>query len=249
MTSTHESSSIDKSAEESRQQTPVSTKRWKLYQFEQSPFCDKIRRVLNYKGVQYDIEEVGLMSNLKKIHPQGKVPVLEIEDGTRIADSTDIALFIEKRYPEPPLYPRNARDKALAHIVEDWADESLFFYEMRLRFVLGKNKEKWIPELTKNSNALVKMSLPLVLPSVFSGILDKQGLGRKNDEEFLANVEKQIVAANDLLEDRKWFIGDHMTVADIAVFVQLQCFAGAPEALTIMERYPNLMNWMHRVNG
>jgi len=41
--------------------------------------------------------------------------------------------------------------------------------------VFGKNGEKWIPEMTKNSNALVKMSLSMVLPSVMNGILDKQG--------------------------------------------------------------------------
>jgi len=43
-------------------------------------------------------------------------------------------------------------------------------------------------------------------------------------------------------------IADHLTVADIAVFVQLNCFAGAPESLAIMERHPDLMNWMKRVD-
>jgi hypothetical protein len=67
-------------------------KDWKLYQFYESPFCNKIRRVLAYKGLlsRVEIVEVVMSSSLKSIHLQGKLPVLEFEDGTKVCDSTDV---------------------------------------------------------------------------------------------------------------------------------------------------------------
>ena len=54
-----------------------------LYQFEISPFCDKIRRVLNVKRVPYTTREVGLLEaqmGFRKVNPVGKVPAIVDEN-------------------------------------------------------------------------------------------------------------------------------------------------------------------------
>jgi glutathione S-transferase len=77
-----------------------------LHQFEISPFCDKIRRVLNVKRIPYQTREVGLLESqmgYRKLNPIGKVPTIVDDDGTVVADSTDIAYYLEERHPAPPL--------------------------------------------------------------------------------------------------------------------------------------------------
>ena len=46
-------------------------------------------------------------------------------DGRCIQDSTDLAVYLEEKYPEPSIYPGNPSDKGLCMILEDWADEDL----------------------------------------------------------------------------------------------------------------------------
>ena len=120
-----------------------------LYQFEISPFCDKIRRVLHWKGQPYQVREIPLaqtFTRLRKINPVGKLPCIEHE-GRLIADSTDIAHYLEERFPQPPLVPSDPLERGLCHMLEDWADESLYFYEMRLRFTFPHNARRWLPAL------------------------------------------------------------------------------------------------------
>jgi hypothetical protein len=54
-----------------------------LYQFEVSPFCDKIRRVLHWKKQPYEVHEVSLwqaLTQLRRLNPAGKLPCL-VHDG------------------------------------------------------------------------------------------------------------------------------------------------------------------------
>ena len=92
----------------------------KLYQYEISPFSDKVRRVLKLKGIDYSIVEVlpSKASKLKHISASGKFPAMQWDD-TLIVDSTDIIAFVEQQVPEPALIPTDLKARALAHILED----------------------------------------------------------------------------------------------------------------------------------
>src|SRR3954467_8674891 len=173
-----------------------------LYQFEISPFCDKIRRVLNVKRVPYQTREVGLLEaqlGFKKVNPAGKVPALVTDDGRTVCDSTDIAYWTEEHHPEPPLVPRDARERALMHVLEDWADESLYFYEVRLRFGLAHNRERTLAKLLAGENAAVKLVAPLPAPRAINGQTRAQGIGRKSDAQVLTELGRHLDAIAALL--------------------------------------------------
>ena len=118
-----------------------------LHQFQVSPFCDKVRRILHWKGLEYRIREVPLVraQAIRRINPTGKLPCLE-HDGTFVADSTDIAYYLEERFPEPPILPEDPAERALCHVLDDWADESLYFYEMFLRDAVSFTADHPDPE-------------------------------------------------------------------------------------------------------
>jgi glutathione S-transferase len=66
-----------------------------LYQFEVSPFCDKVRRILHWKKQPYAVREVPMkaaFTAIKKVNPIGKLPCLE-HDALSLADLSVFAEF------------------------------------------------------------------------------------------------------------------------------------------------------------
>jgi len=219
-----------------------------LHQFQISPFCDKVRRILHWKRLDYRIQEVPLARALavRKINPIGKLPCLE-HDGTFVADSTDIAYYLEEKFPEPPLLPKDPVLRALCHVLDDWADESLYFYEMRLRFTLPHNARRWIPELVHADPGILKVLAPRIIPGMMRRLTRKQGVGRKSVQQVLEDVERQVDALAGLLADRHWLVADALSVGDLSVYAQIHCIRGTEEGARIIEGRPTVVAWMERV--
>ncbi|MEN3342923.1 MAG: glutathione S-transferase [Actinomycetota bacterium] len=89
-----------------------------LYDAARCPYCARARIVLAEKGVEYETIEVDLTDRPGWIYEKnatGRVPVLE-EDGWLLPESAVIMEYLEERYPEPPLLPADAADRALARL-------------------------------------------------------------------------------------------------------------------------------------
>src|SRR5918994_4207201 len=93
----------------------------KLYTFFRSSASYRVRIALHLKGLSYEQAPVHLRRGggeqltpaYTKINPQALVPALE--DGGRIfTQSLAIIEYLDERYPEPPLLPSDAADRAIA---------------------------------------------------------------------------------------------------------------------------------------
>jgi glutathione S-transferase len=102
----------------------------RLYQFADSPFCTKVRKILDYKGIDYDLVEVDYLdrSALFEVSGQSMVPVLTLEDGVTIVDSDRIAERLETDYPDPAIFPSGWRGihLALARYFDTELEDALF---------------------------------------------------------------------------------------------------------------------------
>jgi glutathione S-transferase len=70
----------------------------KLYNLDLSPFAARCRIQIHAKGLEIPSEEPpgGLSSDeYKKINPTGKVPELELDDGTVLSESAVICEYLE----------------------------------------------------------------------------------------------------------------------------------------------------------
>jgi glutathione S-transferase len=220
-----------------------------LHQMEESPFCDKIRRALNWKRIPYGVHEVPLLeaiTTFKKVNPIGKVPALEIE-GRVVADSTDIAYFLEERWPERPLIPREPAERALCHVFEDWADESLYFYEMRLRFTFERNRDRWTRVLLAHDAALMRMMGPALVARVLRKQCYAQGVGRRPEDMVLRDVRRHVDALDAWLAGKTWLVGHALSLADITVYAMFRCIDCAEEGHAILAERPAVIQWMARV--
>tara|TARA_Y100000310_G_scaffold345863_1_gene471775 strand:+ start:40143 stop:40376 length:234 start_codon:yes stop_codon:yes gene_type:complete len=74
-----------------------------LYQFEACPFCEKVRNVLDAKGIEYEKVEVPrdredpIRKELLEKSGVATVPVIDI-DGKMMGESGDIVAYIEENY-------------------------------------------------------------------------------------------------------------------------------------------------------
>jgi glutathione S-transferase len=90
-----------------------------------SNYNEKARWALDYKGVRYRLRGAPL-----GMHPLyawrlggGRTfPLLQL-DGEAIGDSTRIIAELERRHPDPPLYPDDPAERARALELEDFFDE------------------------------------------------------------------------------------------------------------------------------
>jgi glutathione S-transferase len=89
-----------------------------LYDADRCPYCARVRIVLAEKSVPYETVVVDLGDRpawLYEKNAVGKVPVLE-EDGLCVPESPVIMELLEERFPEPPLYPVDPAQRALARL-------------------------------------------------------------------------------------------------------------------------------------
>jgi maleylacetoacetate isomerase len=91
-----------------------------LYEYWRSSAAYRVRIALNLKGIDYESRQIDLREDEQKsagyrsINPQGLVPMLEI-DGHRLTQSVAIINYLDLRYPNPPLLPVLAAERA--HVV------------------------------------------------------------------------------------------------------------------------------------
>ncbi|KAM7267311.1 hypothetical protein ACFE04_009477 [Oxalis oulophora] len=70
------------------------------------PFCQKVLLTLEEKKVPYELKLVDLTNKPQwflNISPEGKVPVIKLEEDKWVPDSDVIVQILEEKYPEPPL--------------------------------------------------------------------------------------------------------------------------------------------------
>ena len=92
-----------------------------------SPFVRKVRVALAEKGIAYEHDPIvpfGQPPEYLKISPLGKIPAL-LDDGKPLSDSSIIVAYLERKHPEPALYPSDPYEFARALWFEEYGDSAL----------------------------------------------------------------------------------------------------------------------------
>ncbi len=99
----------------------------KLHGVQLSPFVRKALLALEHKGIEYESVSVfpgAEDPDFRAISPLGKVPVLEHDDFS-IPDTSVICRYLDRLFPENPIYPEDPRLEATACWLEEYADSKL----------------------------------------------------------------------------------------------------------------------------
>ncbi|XP_076956663.1 glutathione S-transferase zeta class-like [Bidens hawaiensis] len=94
------------------------TNKLQLYSFHMSSCSFRVRIALNLKGLDYEYKPVHLLKGEQKspeflkLNPIGYVPAL-VDGDIVIADSFAIIMYLEEKYPQHPLLPRDLEKRAI----------------------------------------------------------------------------------------------------------------------------------------
>jgi glutathione S-transferase len=195
-----------------------------FYDWPYSPFCMKVRAILRYKSVEFiTLNPLGRMAEVRRGRV-GKVPALEV-DGTVIADSTDIAYALDDRFPEPSIIPAEPRRRGLCHVLEDWADESLYFTGLYYRWFEAEGRRPVAAVF--GSSLRGRLAYRFYLRRIL-GQLRGQGTLRKPADHVRRDLARQLDAVEALVSQGDYLLGERPFLCDFALWGQLTYLRRTP---------------------
>lgn len=191
-----------------------------LYQFEMSHYCEKVRLILDYKGLPYrKIEVTPGIGQLELVRLSGHRQVPVLKDGDEIiADSTAIAEYLDKTYPEKPIIPSDPKLRGLCLIMEQWADQSIGLNARKcLLDAIGQDATFRTALLPNALPEPLKMLVGAVPAEIFSVLEMGVGLGPDTVKVAQDAMKRDLASLCFLLMEQPYLVTDHPTLADFAV--------------------------------
>jgi len=209
----------------------------KLYQFLTSPFCAKVRKVLDFKDVDYEIVEVDYLERKELLitSEQLMVPVLTLASGETIVDSARIVRRLEELYPEPTVLPPtwSGMHQVLADYIDTQLEDALFGASIpdKLAFFRRQGRDR---------EALWRMVRDRKYGAGFvDKMISEHGVQQGRALQALLPFEQA-------LSDRAFLLG-RIGLADFALFGQLYSLAFTGE-LKISAELRNLRMFFARMD-
>ncbi len=198
----------------------------KLYTYSGAPNPRRVHIYLAEKGIEVPFEQVDIMKRanrepgfMRDVNALGGLPVLELDDGSHIAESVAICRFFEARQPDPPLFGESPEAQGR---VEMW----LRRVELNGMMPVGM---VWLhgSPLTR---AVVKQQIPEVAEQY-----------RRVFRDFHTLLDRR-------LAEHAYLAGDDYSMADILALCTLDFAAGLND-LPWSEEQTHLARWHASVSA
>jgi glutathione S-transferase len=98
-----------------------------LYDHPLSPYAQKVKIALREKGLAFETPQPGglgaggAQGDFVEASPRAEVPAL-VDGDVRVFDSTIILEYLDDAYPDPPMRPTSARERARVRMLEEVMD-------------------------------------------------------------------------------------------------------------------------------
>jgi glutathione S-transferase len=222
----------------------------KLYQYAACPFCNKVRSLLRYKGVDFETIEVHPL-NKKEIafSPNYRVVPIYIDSkGTQVRDSTPIMRWIDQEFPERAVFRTEAHGaerenrwlvwsegfvKGLPAAIYDSLPKALLSFD----YITKAGKFSWFEK------QIIKYSGALIMSMMAKKIKKREQI--EDPEAFLQQKAQEWASG---LEGRPLMGGDSPNGADLAVHGIFQSVTDLPAGKTL-RRNAAFNAWLERMEA
>lgn len=170
----------------------------KLYQNNTAPNPRRTRIFLAEKGIEIPTVDLDIMTfecqtdEFTAKNPMQRIPVLEFDDGTCLAESIAICRYFEEIQPDPPLFGTDARDKAEVEMWHRRMESEIFIT---------------ISSVFRHTHpAMAELQVPQVADWA---------------EANRAHLEERLTWLDTVLADRPFVAGERISMADITGVVAI----------------------------
>lgn len=188
-----------------------------------SPFCMKLECYLRMAEIPYRTAAMRVGKA-----PKGKIPYVELPDGTRMGDSQLIIEELERslvKQGKPALDGGLSKhDASLAHLVRRTLEEATYFVGVYVRW----GTDDGFGPIREEFKKLVP---GMLIPFIRRGIRKKlhaQGTGRHTVDEAIGLGAADFDACADLLGDKPFLFGDRPRTADCSLYAFVEATIGFP---------------------
>lgn len=224
-----------------------------LYGPSQAPYTEKVRRALIYKGYEFDFVEPKTREDYKRFNPEtGQLPLLDL-DGDAVADSTEILLRLDQERPDPPLLSSDPTVAAQQRQLEEWADESLLYYYLKYRRLMGDD-ELVLPVSNGEPDSIAEEN-PAEEPRVsghfrrIAAWIKAGGTWERPQTGVIRELGYRLDDLVNFLGTRPFFYSQTLSMADLGVYSMLAVMRGGtiPGAARLIAERPSLVAFIQRV--
>lgn len=219
-----------------------------------SYYTGKLETYFRFRSIDYELlPTVAHDAEIRAGAGAVQMPVVRLEDGRWMSDTTPILAWLETQEDAPSIYPRDGAMRFVALFLEDYADEWLWRPAMHYRWSHLQDRQHASGVLA--DELLAERRIPRVVKRF---LLTRRQLGGfvKGDgvtDSTRAHVEQGYGNALDRLESiftqRRFVLGDSPTIADFGFMgPMLRHFGQDPTPAEVMRsRAPGVHEWVARM--
>jgi glutathione S-transferase len=223
-----------------------------LYHASHSTCSQKVRIVLHEKNLEFeDIRlDLGKKDQLKPeylaLNPNGVVPTL-VDDGRPIIDSSVICEYLDEKYPQNPLTPKDlverARMRSWMRYLEEVPTAAIRMPSFNRAFLsrfdgldLTRFEDEQVNVRTARKELFKRMGSP-------------KGFSKDDIDSSLRQLGETCDRMNRALESGPWLLGDQFTLADVIAMPTIDRMNDLRLSHVWEGKYPRVSEWYARLQA
>jgi glutathione S-transferase len=226
-----------------------------LYHHGSSACAAKVRFALAEKRLDWTGRYVDILKGEQfgpkflALNPKAVVPVL-IHDGRVLAESTVICEYAEDAFPQHPIFPADAYERAQVRLWTKAVDEELhpacsaITYVVSHRHTILRNGagdfETFVKAGAREGSAARTLKWQWI----------QEGLAAPGAADKIRLYDAYLLKMEEALDGRDWLVGEHFSMADIAMAPYVNRLSAlAMDGLWAGGRRPRVEAWFERVRS
>lgn len=177
-----------------------------------SPFVMKGEMLLKLSKLEYQTNTKGFGKA-----PKGKLPYID-DNGTIVADSTLIRLYLEQKYSIDFDRALSQRERGVAWAAEKMLEDHVYWAVIYWRWLIDANFDRGPRNFFKRAPAILRPILTRMVRRSVRTKLHGHGLGRHSETEMTTMASRAFDALSQILGDNKYLMGNEPCGADATAF-------------------------------
>jgi glutathione S-transferase len=223
---------------------------YRYYAAEISYFSGKPRPALRYKRVPFEEILPTPEAYREVIRPRtglSQIPVLVTPEDEVFQDSSVILDELERRFPDPPLYPTTPAQRMLGYLLEIYDDEFLLVPGVHYRWSFEESKTKGLADFAASSGDPRSATR---FAEAVQGFTRMMGVSEATAPAIEAHTQDLLRAFDAHLAVHPYVLGARPSLGDCALIGLLypHLYIDAVPGRLVREIAPRVCHWIERMN-